>query len=196
MISALATDCGADESPMSLPEMLSNLTLLLIAGHRDHRQPHHQRDAHPAAPPRHPQAARADPRHRRARWWKNCCGSNRRCRSCRERTTLDDIEIAGTTIPQGASLWLVPASGNRDPQRFPEPDRFLPDRPDNQHFGFGTGIHNCIGSPLARLEAQTALAELVRRLDNPRLVEDPPLPPPPSSEAPRHLPIACDGLSR
>ncbi|CAM5622093.1 Cytochrome p450 CYP199A2 [Streptomyces antimycoticus] len=111
-----------------------------------------------------------------SRWWKSCCRSNRPC-SFPERTTLDDIEIAGTTIPQGASLWLVPASGNRDPQRFPEPDRFLPDRPDNQHFGFGTGIHNCIGSPLARLEAQTALAELVRRLDNPRLVEDPPLPP-------------------
>ncbi|MBI0380452.1 cytochrome P450, partial [Streptomyces albiflaviniger] len=92
---------------------------------------------------------------------------------------------------------LVPASGNRDPHRFPEPDRFLPDRPDNQHFGFGSGIHNCIGSPLARLEAQAALTELVRRLDNPRLVEDPP---PYRRNAvlrgPRHLAVAYDGLKR
>nr|WTB06343.1 cytochrome P450 [Streptomyces antimycoticus] len=196
MISALATDCGADESPMSLPEMLSNLTLLLIAGHETtvnlitngmltllrHPDTLKQLRADPdMVIPLVEELLRFEPP----------------VQLLPERTTLDDIEIAGTTIPQGASLWLVPASGNRDPQRFPEPDRFLPDRPDNQHFGFGTGIHNCIGSPLARLEAQTALAELVRRLDNPRLVEDPP---PYRHNAvlrgPRHLPIAFDGLSR
>ncbi|MCB5906146.1 cytochrome P450 [Streptomyces pinistramenti] len=112
-----------------------------------------------------------------------------------QRTTLADIDIAGTLIPQGASLWLLLASGNRDPQRFHDPDRFIPERPDNQHLGLGSGIHNCFGAPLARLEAQIALTELVRRLDNPRLVEDPP---PYRRNAvlrgPRHLPIAFDGL--
>ncbi|MGW2252989.1 cytochrome P450 [Kitasatospora sp. NPDC001660] len=112
-----------------------------------------------------------------------------------QKTTLADIEIAGTTIPKGASLWLVLASGNRDPQRFLDPDRFIPDRPDNQHLGFSSGVHSCFGAPLARLEAQLALAELVRRLDNPRLVEDPP---PYRRNAvlrgPQHLGIAFDGV--
>ncbi|MYU14688.1 cytochrome P450 [Streptomyces sp. SID8361] len=196
MISALTMDRGADESPMSLPEMLSNLTLLLIAGHETTvnlitngmltllRHPDalkQLREDPDLIFPLVEELLRFEPP----------------VQLLPERTTLDDIEIAGTTIPKGASLWLVPASGNRDPQRFPEPDRFIPDRPDNQHFGFGSGIHNCIGSPLARLEAQTALTELVRRLHNPRLVEDPP---PYRRNAvlrgPQHLSIAYDGLRR
>ncbi|MFJ6635056.1 cytochrome P450 [Streptomyces sp. NPDC091376] len=111
------------------------------------------------------------------------------------RTTLADIEIGGVTIPKGASLWLVVAAGNRDPQRFKEPERFDPDREDIEHLGFGSGIHSCFGAPLARLEAQLALSELARRLVNPRLLEDPPeyrqnavL------RGPRHLPIACDEI--
>ncbi|SCF69780.1 cytochrome P450 [Streptomyces sp. Ncost-T10-10d] len=112
-----------------------------------------------------------------------------------QRTTLADIDICDVTIPKGASVWLVLASGNRDPQRFPDPDRFDPDRKDNQHLGFGSGIHNCFGAPLARLEAQLALTELARRLNSPRLVEDPP---PYRQNAvlrgPRHLNIAFDGF--
>ncbi|MFI0816810.1 cytochrome P450 [Streptomyces sp. NPDC021098] len=112
-----------------------------------------------------------------------------------QRTPLADIDIAGVTIPKGASVWLVLASGNRDPQRFLDPDRFDPQRRDNQHLGFGSGIHSCFGAPLARLEAQLALTALAKRLDNPRLVEDPP---PYRRNAvlrgPRHLPIALDGL--
>lgn len=112
-----------------------------------------------------------------------------------QRTTVADIEVRGVTIPKGASLWLVLAAGNRDPDRFEDPDRFDPDRKDVQHLGFGSGIHSCFGAPLARLEAQLALSELARRLENPRLLEDPP---PYRQNAvlrgPRHLPIACDGI--
>ncbi|MGW3631503.1 cytochrome P450 [Streptomyces sp. NPDC005122] len=112
-----------------------------------------------------------------------------------QRSTLADIEVRGVTIPKGSSLWLVLAAGNRDPDRFENPDRFDPDREDIQHLGFGSGIHSCFGAPLARLEAQLALGELARRLENPRLVEDPP---PYRQNAvlrgPRHLSIACDGI--
>ncbi|MEV7524081.1 cytochrome P450 [Streptomyces sp. NPDC091371] len=112
-----------------------------------------------------------------------------------QRTPLADIEMAGVTIPKGASLWLILASGNRDPRRFKDPDRFDPDRPDVQHLGLGSGIHSCFGAPLARLEAALALSELARRLENPRLLEDPP---PYRQNAvlrgPRHLPIACDKI--
>ncbi|GHE43734.1 cytochrome P450 [Streptosporangium violaceochromogenes] len=114
-----------------------------------------------------------------------------------QRTAVADIDIAGTTIPRGAPIWLVVASGSRDPRRFADPDRFLPERPDNQHLGFGGGVHYCFGAPLARLEAQIALTELARRLGEPRLVEDPP---PyrrnPVLRGPRHLRVAFDTLAR
>jgi cytochrome P450 len=84
------------------------------------------------------------------------------------------VPIAGVTIPQGASVYPVLASGKRDPLRFDDPDRFDPDRTDIEHLGFGRGIHSCVGAPLARLETQIALVKLARRLREPRLIEDPP----------------------
>ena len=110
--------------------------------------------------------------------------------------TLDDVQLADTTIPKGSRLVLALAAANRDPDRFPDPDRFDPEREDNQHLGFFTGIHYCFGAGLARQEAQVALTELARRLNNPRLVEDPP---PyrqnPTLRGPRHLPLVIDGIS-
>jgi cytochrome P450 len=103
--------------------------------------------------------------------------------------TLSDIEVGEVTIPKGSPLMLALAAANRDP------DRFDPEREDNEHLGFFTGIHYCFGAGLARQEAQVALTELARRLENPRLLEDPP---PyrqnPTLRGPRHLPIAIDGI--
>ena len=75
------------------------------------------------------------------------------------RAALDDIEIANTAIPAGSQVILVLASGNRDPDHVPDPDRFDPDRfdPDRfglardnaQHLSFSSGIHYCFGAPLA-----------------------------------------------
>jgi cytochrome P450 len=111
------------------------------------------------------------------------------------RATLADIDIAGTTIPAGSPLALVLAAGNRDPKRFADPDRFDPGRADNQHLGFGGGIHICFGAPLARVEAQVALPALARRLVNPRLVADPPpYRPSPVNHGPRHLPVDLDAI--
>ncbi|MGW7547675.1 cytochrome P450 [Streptomyces sp. NPDC054770] len=90
------------------------------------------------------------------------------------RAAYSDIPVADTVIPKGSQIMLMLASGSRDPNRFRDPDRFDPDRPENQHLGFGSGIHLCFGGPLARREAQIALTELVRRLDRPGLVADPP----------------------
>ena len=107
-----------------------------------------------------------------------------------QRTTLDDISLAGATIPEGVLVTLALAAGNRDPLRFPDPDRFDPERRDNQHLGFGSGIHSCFGAPLARIEAQIAFTELVRRLDQPCLVVDPPpYRPSPTLRGPEDLPI-------
>jgi len=109
------------------------------------------------------------------------------------RAALADITIAGTTIPQGSKLNLLLAAANRDPGRFTDPDRFDPDRPDNQHLGFGSGLHYCFGAPLARLEVHQALAALASQLDNPRLTADPPpYRPSPVLRGPIHLPVAYD----
>ena len=109
--------------------------------------------------------------------------------------TLDDVQLADVTIPKGSPIILALAAANRDPERFADPDRFDPERENNEHLGFFTGIHYCFGAGLARQEAQVALTELARRLNNPRLVEDPP---PyrqnPTLRGPRHLPITIDGI--
>jgi cytochrome P450 len=112
-----------------------------------------------------------------------------------KRTTLDEISLAGTSIPKGAFVTLALAAGNRDPVRFADPDRFDPERRDNQHLGFGSGIHVCFGAPLARMEAQIALTELVRRLEQPRLaVDPPPYRPSPVLRGPAHLLIEVEGV--
>ncbi|MGB7144073.1 MAG: cytochrome P450 [Mycobacterium sp.] len=111
------------------------------------------------------------------------------------RSALADIEIAGTTIPRGSPIYLMYAAANRDPRRFANPDRFDPQRADNEHVGFGRGIHICFGGPLARLEVNTAFEAFLRRVENPRLVEDPP--PYRISQVfrgPRHLLIDYDGI--
>ncbi|MEU6068824.1 cytochrome P450 [Streptomyces sp. NPDC047082] len=90
------------------------------------------------------------------------------------RAAYSDITVADTVIPKGSQIMLMLASGSRDPNRFHDADHFDPDRRDNQHLGFGSGIHLCFGGPMARLETQIALSELARRLDRPSLVADPP----------------------
>ncbi|OBI83107.1 cytochrome P450 [Mycobacterium sp. 1245805.9] len=90
------------------------------------------------------------------------------------RSALADIEIAGTTIPKGSPIFLMYGAANRDPRRFPDPNTFDPQRQDNEHVGWGRGIHVCFGGPLARLEVNTAFEAFLSRVDNPRLVEDPP----------------------
>jgi cytochrome P450 len=111
-------------------------------------------------------------------------------------TALADIDVAGTTIPKGSPVWLMLAAANRDPRRFEDPDRFDPDRKDNEHLGFYTGIHYCFGAPLARIELHLAVPELFRRVKFSRLLEDPP---PYRANAvlrgPRHLPVAIEGLT-
>ncbi|MET8805738.1 cytochrome P450 [Streptomyces sp. NPDC004546] len=111
------------------------------------------------------------------------------------RSAVEDIDIAGTTIPKGAPIFLAYGSANRDPERFADPDELDLERRDNQHLGFSQGIHFCFGAPLARLEVQVAVGEFVRRVQNPRLVEDPP--PYRHNQifrGPRHVLVDIDGI--
>lgn len=110
------------------------------------------------------------------------------------RWTLAEIEVGGVTIPKHRQVVLALAAANRDPHRFAAPDTFDSARRDIQHLGFGSGVHACFGAPLARLEGQIALRRLFERLDNPRLVSDPPYRPSPLLRGPAALMVAYDGV--
>lgn len=112
------------------------------------------------------------------------------------RRALADIEFDGITIPAGSQMVLVLAAANRDARRFECPQEFSPERPNNQHLGFGSGVHSCFGAPLARLEGQIGLRCLFERLQNPRLVEPPPYRPSPLLRGPSKLRIAYDGVNQ
>ncbi|MGW7365509.1 cytochrome P450 family protein [Streptomyces sp. NPDC054841] len=80
------------------------------------------------------------------------------------RFAREDVIIAGVTIPRGATVLIASAIADRDPSRFPDPDRLDITRQDNAHLAFGHGIHYCLGAPLARLEGQIAIDTVLRRL--------------------------------
>lgn len=83
-----------------------------------------------------------------------------------ERWVLDEgVEVDGVALPLGTRLALVLGAANRDPRRFPDPDRFDITRVDTSHLAFGGGIHFCIGAPLARMEMETTLRELAATED-------------------------------
>lgn len=77
-----------------------------------------------------------------------------------------DRVIAGCPMKRGQVVAVMLGAANRDPEAFPDPDRFDIARKPNAHVGFGGGAHICIGAPLARLEAQLAIAALFARFPN------------------------------
>ncbi|MEU7905253.1 cytochrome P450 [Actinoplanes sp. NPDC049118] len=80
------------------------------------------------------------------------------------RFPIEDIKVGEHTIPAGDTVLLCLAAAHRDPDRFPDPDRFDLERENNAHLAFGHGIHHCLGSALARLETEIAVGTLVSRL--------------------------------
>jgi cytochrome P450 len=93
------------------------------------------------------------------------------------RMALRDVTLGGVAIPAGAFLDVLAGSANRDPSRFPEPDRFdIYRKPAHRHFAFAFGPHVCIGQHLARVEMTRALNAILDRLPNLRL--DPAAPSP------------------
>lgn len=77
------------------------------------------------------------------------------------RTTTAATRIGAQGIAAGEQVVLCYPAGNRDPEVFDEPDRFVLGRAPNKHLAFGAGVHKCVGAPLARLELRVALEELL-----------------------------------
>jgi cytochrome P450 len=88
------------------------------------------------------------------------------------RYVTEDLELGGQTIRAGDLVRQALGSANRDPQRFEDPDAFRIERPPARHLAFGLGHHFCPGAPLARLQAQIAVAAMIRRLPGLRLDPD------------------------
>lgn len=82
------------------------------------------------------------------------------------RIALEDVEVAGVTIPKGSNVLGMIISANRDEGVFDHPDVLDLGRTPNRHITFAVGAHYCLGSQLARLEGRTALAALVQRFEH------------------------------
>lgn len=81
------------------------------------------------------------------------------------RITAREVEVRGEQIPAGSSIMLLHGSANHDDRRYPNPDKLDVTRPAARHLAYGSGIHFCIGAPLARLETQIALPVLLSALE-------------------------------
>ena len=195
ILSGLATDKGPDA--MTMESIKSTARLLLIAGHETTVNLISNGTLTLLRHPEHIERVRNEPEYV-IRLVEELLRFEPPVQMVPNRAALEDIAVGETTIPAGAPITLVHAAANRDPRRFADPATFDPDRQDGvegQHLGLGGGVHYCFGAPLARLEVQIALRTLFRRLDNPRLVEDPPpYRPSPVLRGPVHLPIAMDGV--
>lgn len=88
------------------------------------------------------------------------------------RIAKDDVELQGNLIKAGQNINLCMGAGNRDPEAFPDPNRFDITRQNNRHLSFGSGIHGCLGAPLARLEMQIAFKTILQRLPKFHLAEE------------------------
>ncbi|MFD0687785.1 cytochrome P450 [Actinomadura fibrosa] len=89
------------------------------------------------------------------------------------RTATGDIDIAGTTIPDGKKILMFLGAANRDPRRWHDPDAFDLSRDPSAHVGFGMGLHQCVGQHVARLEAESLLTALARRVEHLELAGTP-----------------------
>jgi cytochrome P450 len=88
------------------------------------------------------------------------------------RVATRDTQLGGVDIPKGATLMLRYAAANRDPARYPDPDRFDVERSNaRSHMAFGKGIHMCVGNMLSRKEMTVAFEEVLRRMDDIQIAE-------------------------
>src|SRR5207253_9044335 len=82
------------------------------------------------------------------------------------RMAPDDLELGGKPIRKRQAVIAVMGAANRDPARFPDPDRLDLSRTDNRHVAFGWAGHFCFGAPLARVEGQISLRKMFQRFPN------------------------------
>src|SRR5690606_24435997 len=90
------------------------------------------------------------------------------------RFAREDLAIGGVEVSRGEIVGLLYGSANRDPEAFPEADRFDVRRSPNRHLAFGAATHFCLGAPLARLELRTLFTALLRKAGSIELADERP----------------------
>ncbi len=159
-----------DKRPLDMPEMLSIVQQLLVAGNETTTKLLTETMRLLANSPDQWRSLQQDPS--RA---SNVIEEALRLSTPTQgmfRISTKDHELEGVHIPKGARIVIVFASANRDEALFPDGDAFDPDRAGlRDHLAFGKGIHFCLGAALSRLEGKVALEELARRLDSFTLAE-------------------------
>jgi cytochrome P450 len=152
---------GESQDRLSEQELFANIVLLLIAGHENSTS----LIGNGAAMLLELPDIRAELAQDSSRWpaaieeLMRLVSPNQFIR----RQAREDVILGEQTIRAGDAVLLILAAANRDPEAFPEPDRFVLDRPNRQTVALGHGIHYCLGAPLARLEGRIALQTVFER---------------------------------
>lgn len=154
-----------DKRPLDIPEMLSIVQQLLVAGNETTTKLLTETMRLLGENPDEWQRLKADPT-RAAAVVEEALRLSTPTQGM-FRIATKDHELDGVAIPKGARIVIVFASANRDETLFDDPDAFIPDRENQRaNLAFGKGIHFCLGAALSRLEGKVALEELSRRLDS------------------------------
>ncbi len=155
----------ADKRPLDMPEILSIVQQLLVAGNETTSKMLTEMMRLLSEHPEQWQMVKQDP----SRIEKVVEETLRISTPTQGmwRMVTRDTELGGTQLTKGDRVVIVFSSANRDEELYAEPDVFDPDRENlREHLAFGKGIHFCLGANLSRLEGRVALEELSRRLDS------------------------------
>ena len=168
LLNATLDEPGVDPRPLDMPEMLSIISQLMVAGNETTTKLLTEMMRLLGEHPEQWQQVQNDPSR-----IERIVEESLRLSSPTQgifRIATHDVELAGVAVPKDARLVLVYGAANRDEIVYPDPESFDPDRPRlKEHLAFGKGIHFCLGAALSRLEARVALEELARRISSYRL---------------------------
>lgn len=163
LVHATIDEPGIDPHPLSMPEMLSIVSQLMVAGNETTTKLLGEMMRLLGEHPQQWRAVQADPTR-----VERVVEEALRLSSPTQgifRIATADVELGGVSIPARSTLVLVYGAANRDEALFDDAESFEPDRDRlKEHLAFGKGIHFCLGAALARLEARVALEELSRRV--------------------------------
>jgi cytochrome P450 len=171
LVTALAEAHDADGDTLTGRELLSNLTLLLVAGFETTTNLLANGVVLLLDHPAYAAALRDDP-NRAPAYVEEILRVDSPVQAT-VRFFDEPTRVGGITVARHDELTLLLGAANRDPARFADPSVFDPDRSKNAPLSFGAGEHYCLGAPLARLEAQIALPALLRTCPEMTLVGRP-----------------------
>ena len=170
LLNASLDEPGVDPRPLDMPEILSIISQLMVAGNETTTKLLSEMMRLLGQHPDQWKQVQTDPSR-----IERIVEESLRLSSPTQgifRITTQDVELGGVTVPKGARLVLVYGAANRDEVVYPDAESFDPDRPRlKEHLAFGKGIHFCLGAALSRLEARVALEELTRRIGSYRLAD-------------------------